>query len=378
MNKTLFSIVLSCVLLSVTACQNAKQSLNVNEVTTVTNRALVWQQQAYPHMNDQRIWKAEGDLSWENAIYLAATARWANFTNNDSLRNWCQLLADTNHYQVSTIHGMYFADDLVIGSMYAQLFRHSGDSAVVQPMYRRLRYIVEHPLPTPWPAYNPGDMFTKGHWSWCDALYMAPAVFAEYAQLFNDADLLNYLDEEIHGCADMLYSPSDSLFFRDSRYKEMLEDNGQPVFWGRGNAWVLGGLARTIPFLPDTMDTSWYKELYRQMALRVIRAQHPDGFWRASMLDPDSYPNKEMSCTTLFAFAIWWGLNEGLLTEEEALEPAVKAWKSIVNCVHEDGMLGSVQPVGENPKAITSDMTEVYGPAAMALAAEQIIRYLQK
>jgi len=39
-------------------------------------------------------------------------------------------------------------------------------------------------------------------------------------------------------------------------------------------------------------------------------------------------------------------------------------------------MLGWVQPIGHDPQAVTKNMTEVYGPAAMMRAAMEIIIFL--
>lgn len=343
-----------------------------NDVIAVTNAAVEWQREAYPNMNEQRRWVAYGDLSWENAIYITAVAEWAQFTENADLLDWCKMLADTNHYQLSNLHGLYFADDLCVGSFYAQIFRATVDSSVLMPTYERLKAIVNNP--SEMDLTITADKRCKDRWSWCDALYMAPPVFAEYANIFHDQSLLDFMNSEYWTTYNKLYSPTDSLFFRDSNYFSKLEANGQKVFWGRGNAWVFAGLARLIPLLPDTMpDYDKYIQLYNEMAVRLAKLQHEDGYWRASLLDPDSYPAPEMSCTTFYTFAFWWGINNGLLNTDDFLPVAEKGWRSIVAHVHENGKLGSVQPVGEDPKAITEDMTEVYGPAAMSMAAHQIL-----
>jgi unsaturated rhamnogalacturonyl hydrolase len=39
-----------------------------------------------------------------------------------------------------------------------------------------------------------------------------------------------------------------------------------------------------------------------------------------------------------------------------------------------DGKLGWVQPVGENPKDVTSDMTEAYGVGAFLLAGTEMLK----
>ncbi|HBA30511.1 MAG TPA: family 88 glycosyl hydrolase, partial [Parabacteroides goldsteinii] len=50
-------------------------------------------------------------------------------------------------------------------------------------------------------------------------------------------------DAEFKATYNHLYDKDDKLFFRDSRYFGQQEANGKKVFWGRGNGWVIGGLA---------------------------------------------------------------------------------------------------------------------------------------
>ena len=113
------------------------------------------------------------------------------------------------------------------------------------------------------------------------------------------------------------------------------------------------------------------------MISTVVQLQSSDGHWYVSMLDPNAYPAPEMSSTAFFCYALWWGINSGIIDKNTYLVPATRAWQAIVRNVHKNGMLGSVQAVGEKPEAITTGMTEVYGPAAMVYAAQQILIYLE-
>ncbi|MFR7466280.1 MAG: glycoside hydrolase family 88 protein [Phocaeicola vulgatus] len=43
-----------------------------------------------------------------------------------------------------------------------------------------------------------------------------------------------------------LYDWTNHLFFRDDSYFGKQEANGTKVFWGRGNGWVLAGIANIL------------------------------------------------------------------------------------------------------------------------------------
>lgn len=374
MSKKSLYILLS-VVIPFMACSKAdKDSFQPDQVQAVANRVAAWQVQAFPSMDEQRIWKSTSAVSWENAVFLTALYEWSLYTDNTDWQQWCTYIADTSAYTLPDAHRIYHADNFPIGLMYAEIFEHTQDSACLIPMTMIFDYIVANP-PTG-SYYMDGAPTQRDHWTWCDALYMAPPTYAAYAVAKKDTAVMNLCHREFQGTYDALYNPADSLFYRDASYFKKQEKNGQPVYWGRGNSWVAGGLARLLTVLPSTDEHyNDYVALFREMMAKIVRLQDEQGAWHASMLDPDSYPAPEMSSTGLFAYALWWGINAGILDEATYLEPARKAWLALVNCVHENGMLGYVQPVGEDPKAVTADMTETYGAGAFLMTAQQIIEY---
>jgi unsaturated rhamnogalacturonyl hydrolase len=44
----------------------------------------------------------------------------------------------------------------------------------------------------------------------------------------------------------------------------------------------------------------------------------------------------------------------------------------MVDAVWPDGKVGWIQPIGENPKNVTREMTEVYGAGAFLLAGTEL------
>lgn len=147
------------------------------------------------------------------------------------------------------------------------------------------------------------------------------------------------------------------------------------MFWGRGNGWVLGGLAEILQALPvDEPSRKFYQDLFVTLATRVSGLQSADGYWHASLLDPDSYPSPETSATGFIVYALAYGVNEGLLDKERFLPVVAKGWKALVEAVEADGKLGYVQPIGADPRKVTREMTEVYGVGAFLMAGCQICR----
>ena len=93
-----------------------------------------------------------------------------------------------------------------------------------------------------------------------------------------------------------------------------------------------------------------------------------------SLLDPASFPLSETSGSGFFAYALAWGVNQGLLDPGRFGPAARRAWLALAGCVDRDGMLGHVQPIGADPKAFPEHSTEVYGVGAFLLAGSEAYR----
>ena len=110
------------------------------------------------------------------------------------------------------------------------------------------------------------------------------------------------------------------------------------------------------------------------MSAKLVSLQDEKGYWHASLLDPGSYPNPEMSATAFYVFGLAWGVNNGYLDKDMYLPAVIEGWKSMVASVWPDGKLGYVQPIGADPKNVTGEMTEVYGAGGFLLAGSEITR----
>jgi rhamnogalacturonyl hydrolase YesR len=119
----------------------------------------------------------------------------------------------------------------------------------------------------------------------------------------------------------------------------------------------------------------FYLQQYKEIMARIIELQQPDGLWRASLLDPDSYPGGESSGTGFYTYALAWGINNKILDRKKYLPAAKKAWAGLNTLVQPDGKVGWTQPVGADPRRnFNADSWEVYGAGAYLLAASEIIK----
>ena len=197
------------------------------------------------------------------------------------------------------------------------------------------------------------------------------------ANVTGEKKYLDFMFQEYKATTDYLYDMDENLYYRDSRYFTMREANGSKVFWGRGNGWVFAGLPVILKELPAGYEhKDYFVKLYKDMAAKILSLQTADGFWHASLLDPASYPNPEMSATAFFVYGFAWGINNGYLDKKTYLPAIIKGWKSMVANVSPDGKVGFIQPIGADPKAVTKDMTEVYGVGGFLMAGTEITKLI--
>ncbi|MES2148417.1 MAG: glycoside hydrolase family 88 protein [Pseudomonadota bacterium] len=307
---------------------------------------------------------------WTQAVGDTGMMALAGISGQASYRDAMLAMGEKNGWKLGP--NRYHADDQIVGQTYAELYLQLREPKMIAAMRAQFDELLANPHEGPLLFTVKGN---QDRWSWCDALFMAPPA---WARLYAATGEQRYLDLAVNHwwrTSDYLYDKEEHLYFRDSNYFERREANGQKVYWSRGNGWVMGGLVRMLQYLPSNHPArARFEQQFKQMAARLVTLQQDDGMWRASLLDPASYPMRETSGTGLYTYAFAWGVNQGLL-ERARFEPAARrAWSALVVSVQADGKLTHVQPIGLAPKAFDENATEVYGVGAFLLAGSEMYR----
>ena len=297
----------------------------------------------------------------------------AGISGDAKYRDAMLALGETNDWNLGS--RLYDADDHCVGQTWAELYLLYREPKMIAPLRAKLDGILAQPSAVTSLEFTRPQSKARENWSWCDSLFMGPPTWVRLYAATGDERYLDFAVKNWWRTTDYLYDKDEHLFFRDSTYFKKLEANGKKVFWARGNGWVMAGLVRTLQYLPmNHPDRMRFEQLFKDMAAKVLVCQQSDGLWRASLLDPDSYPLKETSGSGFFTYALAWGVNQGLLDRTQ-YEPAIeKAWAALVGCVDADGKLTHVQPVGSDPKKFADDSTAPYGVGAFLLAGSEMYR----
>jgi rhamnogalacturonyl hydrolase YesR len=309
---------------------------------------------------------------WTNGAFYAGIFAAYQTTKSPEIRKALTELADKTQRKP----GKRFdhADDIAISQTYLDLYRITKNEDYYLPTENTVIQLM-----------NEKSIEAEKHgitWWWCDALFMAPPTLAKLSNITRNKAYLALNDKLFMETYDLLYDKEEHLFARDAGYlikangEGRREANGKKIFWSRGNGWVMGGLARLLAELPkDNPKYNWYKNLYIEMANRIVTLQQADGLWRSRLLDPDSYPGGEASGTGFYAYALAWGINNKILDKKKFGPPVKKAWTGLNSLVHPDGKVGWTQPIGADPrKNFTAESWEVYGAGAYLLAGSEVIK----
>lgn len=338
------------------------------DVISAARKVADWQMEYFPKQSSSR-----APYSWLNGAFYVGMFDWAELSGDEKYDTWLRKIFNRMIWQVGPY--MYHADDICVGQTYLDMYVKHRKETMKIPTQARADWVIANRCLDPAKMIH-GSSPQYERWSWCDALFMAPPVYARLYALTGDKKYMEFAHSEYKATHEKLFDIDEKLFFRDASYLDKKEANGSKVFWGRGNGWVMGGLAEILKALPveDKEFRPFYEKLFVEIGARLKDLQQEDGCWHASLLDPESYPSPETSATGFITYALAYGINAGLLQKDQYLPVVKKGWKALVDSVDTEGKLCWVQPVGADPRHVQKSNTEVYGTGAFLMTAAEVYK----
>ena len=314
--------------------------------------------------------------AWHHGAFYVGLMNWADLPGNEKYIDALKKISAENDWQLG--RRLFHADDHVVGQLYLHLYEKERDRDMIAHLVEQFNQIL---VADPDGSLEFSGKHIRGvgracqlRWCWCDALFMSPPAWIKLSLVTGDDQYMAFGDREFWATHDYLLDPEYSLFYRDSRFFTRRDEQGNKVFWSRGNGWVYAGLVNILRMLPhDHPSYARYLDLYLAMSATIVDVQRDNGLWSVSLLSAEAYPVPETSGSAFMVYGLAWGLNQGLL-DADAYGPAVqKGWHALVDAVGDDGKLGWVQPVGSAPDSVMASDSHLYGVGAFLLAASQVI-----
>jgi len=338
--KSLLLLVLTLFVISLIQAQKLPSKSKVLDKMVVANSYFMnkWPDPGKPIVTD----KTRRSNIWTRAVYY------------EGLMALYQLKPDKTYYDYAINWGISHkwglnwgvktrdADNHCCGQTYIDLYLIDKNTEYIKELKESVDLMLESDK--------------KDDWHWIDALQMAMPVYAKLGVLYNDNRYYErmyemYMVTKTVLGGNGLYNPEDGLWWRDKDFvPPYKEPNGEDCYWSRGNGWVVAALVRVLDIMPaNAPHRDEYQKTLVEMVEALIPIQRKDGFWNASLHDPNNYGCKEISGTALFVYGMAWGVNQGILDKEKYLPVIQKAWKGMAKAVHKNGFLGYVQGTGKQP-----------------------------
>ncbi len=166
--------------------------------------------------------------------------------------------------------------------------------------------------------------------------YTVSYPLAVMARQLDRPELAEWAAQTLLARAELLHTPE----YVYQRSKESGDERIYPD-WGRGVAWYLLGLTKTITHLPDSPDRQKLLVAFQEAAAQVIADQRPNGLWYCFFDQPAT--GYETSGSAGVAAALAHGYQHGYL-DKSARNAARKAKKGLQDYMTPDGFLtGSAQ-----------------------------------
>jgi rhamnogalacturonyl hydrolase YesR len=271
-------------------------------------------------------------------------------------------------------------DDLCIGQMYLRLHGIHQDPNMLAPMKEAARLTAKK-LAKQAQTRDPAILKHGGEgggdlWSFADALFMAPPNWAHLIRITGDPDgqYAACLEELYKRNWDFLFDTTHHLYYRDT-YFIGKKRNERPIFWGRGNGWVMGSLALVLEHLPENHPLwSVYAERLRLLAKGIAACELPAGGFGISLMNQEEFPEVELSSTALIAYGLTFGLNRGILPKDKYQPIVERAWKLVSAMQTPDGAMRKCQQGGTYPERFKPENNEKFGTGAYLLFASEYLR----
>lgn len=345
-----------------------------------------------PNYNDEPMEVKINDSQWKDAVYYSGLTE--SFLTTGDMDSYYFMRGVGNQFKYLNDNGNHtpHGDNYQIGESYLQLNDLKGTTYKTTDTIANAEYNLARDMNDKTPPKVSGsewidpsrDWSHMGFW-WCDALYMALNTYTLLSRQTGDSKYVEAAFQGYQYWKEELYNTTYNLWWRDSSQKSLTTNAVDPetgakypVFWSRGNGWVLAALAKQMLYLdpveyPEIYEA--YKADFIELSASILKYQREDGTWNSSIVDESYYGGKETTGTCGYIYGYCIGLRLGLLDAETYYPAVQKAYDCVVNeCMYESGQVGYMQTTGYQPQNYKSEeyskeLTHEFGMGLFLLAS---------
>lgn len=166
---------------------------------------------------------------------------------------------------------------------------------------------------------------------WVDSLMMFSVFPSLYAKENHDEKMLEIASRQPRVMAKYMMDPSAHLWYHSYWVKQKTHYPKKPLFWGRGNGWVMAALPMILENIGDTEESPNIIRIFQKTAASIRKYQREDGSFE-TVLNKPGKTYRELSATALIACGWLQGIRMKIL-DQSYLEPALKAYQAVVDAL---------------------------------------------
>lgn len=316
-------------------------------------------------------------LEWHWAPFYTSLTDLYEVTGKKEYLNYVRTIGGQYEWKIQD--RLYHADDHAVGLSYIKLYEYYKQPEMISSLKQELNWILIHP-PSKYILDSLGNVrkcYNRQRWNWSDALYMAPPVWAGMSAITGSEAYIDYMVDEWKQSHEWFWSTENDLYFHDRRDITKVSPGGKPVFWARGDGWVHAGLVEVLQYLPvEHPDREFFISVFTKMSNKLLSIQKVNGTWAPSLLDINHPSQDDISGSVFYVYALAWGINNNLLSEEVFGEAVTNGWLALCERQDDSGRLKNIQPVGGFPETFDPNNTDVFGVGGFISAGAEVYKML--
>ncbi|MDQ8200523.1 glycoside hydrolase family 88 protein [Pelagicoccus enzymogenes] len=217
--------------------------------------------------------------------------------------------------------------------------------------------------------------FPRDRSVWADHVYMSTPFLVRRSEQTGDARYRDEALRQLRQYHELLWNESRQVY-----HHGYYADEGIRSFahWSRANGWIAMAKVEILKYLPaEHPQRNWVVSSLLEQIIGLSSYQAASGLWHQLLDRPDSF--EETSGTAMFAYAIAYAVNEGLI-HRDYLKIAEHAWEGLASQVTAEGaLLNCCEGTGIHDDARyyldrKRPLSDLHGSGPLLLAAAELIK----
>lgn len=272
--------------------------------------------------------------SWGDALYLWSLSELDAFLGEDRYLGLCKAYCDRFAALRPAIDQ---SDTCAPGLVAHAVWKRTGDPGALSLVEDVARYMLTEPRAVGDAPNHLGHSLEGRFYPtsvWVDSLMMFGLFALRRGRDEGEEALFELGARQPRLYASLLQDPGTGLFRHSWWVRRGGPHPRAPLFWGRGNGWVMASLPMILGSLPEGHpEAATIEGVLRRLAEALLPLQRPDGFW-TTLLEPGSPSYRESSATALIVAGFLRASREGWLGPRYA-EAGLKAYDALVDSLGE-------------------------------------------